>query len=85
MAQLEDHKGHKDLIDAAKVLKDHAPKVKIIIVGEGSLRMELDRQARDLSVDDVVYFLGFREDVPRILASLDLFVLSSRMEGLGAP
>ena len=84
VAQLEDHKGHKDLIDAAKVLKDHAPKVKIIIVGEGSLRMELDRQARDLRVDDVIYFLGFREDVPRILASLDLFVLSSRMEGLGS-
>jgi glycosyltransferase involved in cell wall biosynthesis len=84
VAQLEDHKGHKDLIDAAKVIKDHAPKVKIIIVGEGSLRMELDRQVRDLSVDDVVYFLGFREDVPRILASIDLFVLSSRMEGLGS-
>jgi hypothetical protein len=34
-------------------------------------------------VADVVYFLGFREDVPRLLASLDLFVMSSRMEGLG--
>jgi len=46
--------------------------------------MQLDRQAHELRVEDVVYFLGFREDVPRILASLDLFVLSSRMEGLGS-
>jgi len=83
VAQLEDHKGHRDLIAAAKILKEHAPRIRVIIVGEGSLRMELDRQAHDLHVDDVVYFLGFREDVPRILASLDLFVLSSRMEGLG--
>jgi glycosyltransferase involved in cell wall biosynthesis len=46
--------------------------------------MDLDRQARDLGVDDIVYFLGFREDVPRILASLDLFVLSSHLEGMGS-
>jgi glycosyltransferase involved in cell wall biosynthesis len=46
--------------------------------------MELDRQVRDLGVDDIVFFLGFREDVPRILASLDLFVLSSHLEGLGS-
>jgi glycosyltransferase involved in cell wall biosynthesis len=84
VAQLEDHKGHRDLIEAARILKDHAPRVRIVIVGEGSLRMQLDRQAHELRVEDVVYFLGFREDVPRILASLDLFVLSSRMEGLGS-
>jgi L-malate glycosyltransferase len=84
VAQLEDHKGHQDLIEAARILKGQAPRLRIVIVGEGSLRLQLDRQARDLHVDDVVYFLGFREDVPRILASLDLFVLSSRMEGLGS-
>jgi glycosyltransferase involved in cell wall biosynthesis len=84
VAQLEDHKGHRYLIDASKILKAHAPRIKVVIVGEGSLRLELDRQAHDLRVDDIVYFLGFREDVPQILASLDLFVLSSHMEGFGS-
>jgi glycosyltransferase involved in cell wall biosynthesis len=60
------------------------PRVKIIVVGKGSLELELDRQARDLKVDDLVFFLGFRDDVPRILASLDVFVLSSHLEGLGS-
>lgn len=83
VAQLEDHKGHRYLIEAAGFLKDRAPHVKIIVIGEGSLRMELDRRVRELEVGDMVYFLGFREDVPRLLASLDLFVLSSHMEGLG--
>ena len=84
MAHLEDHKGHRFLIEAAKIVREQAPHVRIIIVGEGSLRMELDQQARNLHVDDIVYFLGFRDDVPRVLASLDLFVLSSHMEGLGS-
>lgn len=83
VAALEDHKGHTFLIQASKILKEQSPKIKIIVVGTGSLRMELDRQVRDLGVEDIVFFLGFREDVPRILASLDLFVLSSHLEGLG--
>ena len=83
VAALEDHKGHTYLIQASKILREQAPKIKVIVVGTGSLRMELDRQVRDLGVDDIVFFLGFREDVPRILASLDLFVLSSHLEGLG--
>jgi glycosyltransferase involved in cell wall biosynthesis len=83
VAALEDHKGHTYLIQASKILKEQAPKIKFIVVGTGSLRIELDRQVRDLGVEDIVFFLGFREDVPRILASLDLFVLSSHLEGLG--
>jgi glycosyltransferase involved in cell wall biosynthesis len=83
VAALEDHKGHRFLLEAARILKDRAPKIKIVIVGKGSLEMDLDQQARDLGVADLVFFLGFREDVPRILASLDLFVMSSHLEGLG--
>ncbi len=84
VAHLADHKGHKYLIDATKILKDKAPKIKIIIVGQGPLLMELTKQAKEIHVEDMVFFLGFREDVPKILASLDLFVLSSYLEGMGS-
>jgi len=84
VAALEDHKGHTYLLQASKILRKEAPNIKIIIVGTGSLRMELDKQTKELGVEDMVFFLGFREDVPRILASLDLFVLSSHLEGLGS-
>lgn len=83
VAHLADHKGHKYLIEAAGIIKEKAPQIKLIIVGKGPLRMELDEQVKKTDVDDIVFFLGFREDVPRILASLDLFVLSSYLEGLG--
>ncbi|MCK4336721.1 MAG: glycosyltransferase [Candidatus Aminicenantes bacterium] len=84
VAHLADHKGHKYLIRAARILKEKAPKIKFIIVGEGPLKMELTRQVSESHVGDIVYFLGFRDDIPRILCSLDLFVLSSYLEGLGS-
>ncbi|MFO7867402.1 MAG: glycosyltransferase family 4 protein [Candidatus Aminicenantes bacterium] len=84
VAHLADHKGHKYLIQAMRYLKEKAPAVKLVIVGEGPLQMELSRQVQEIHVDDMVFFMGFRDDVPRILASLDLFVLSSHKEGLGS-
>ena len=83
VAYLEDSKGHKYLIDAARILKERTPKIKFIIVGKGKLEIALDKRAHDLGVNDIVFFLGFRDDVPRILASLDCFVLTSEAEGLG--
>jgi len=84
VAHLADHKGHKYLIEATRILKEKAPKIKVIIVGEGPLMMDLTQQAKEIQVEDMVFFLGFREDVPQILASLDLFVLSSYLEGMGS-
>ena len=46
--------------------------------------MELREQAKEIHVEDMVFFLGFREDVPQILNSLDMFVLSSYLEGMGS-
>jgi glycosyltransferase involved in cell wall biosynthesis len=83
VAHLADHKGHTYLIRATQALKRRAPRIKVVIVGDGPLRWDLDRQAREDGVADMVFFLGFREDVPRILGSLDLFVLSSKLEGMG--
>jgi glycosyltransferase involved in cell wall biosynthesis len=89
VAHLADHKGHKYLIQAMKILKEYLKEnkdnIKAIIVGGGplKLRKELDKQAKNLQVKDIVYFLGFREDIPQILSSLDLFVLTSYLEGMG--
>jgi len=84
VAQLVDHKGHTYLIEAARILRYKAPRLKILIIGEGQLRTELEKKARENQVQDMIYFLGYREDVPQILASLDLFILSSKLEGMGS-
>lgn len=84
VAHLADHKGHKYLIQATEILREKAPRIKVIIVGEGPLKMKLDRQVKETHLQNMVFFLGFREDIPQILASLDLFVLSSYLEGMGS-
>ncbi len=84
VAALEDHKGHTYLFQATRLVRQHSPHIRLIVVGSGSLRLELEAQVHELGIEDIVFFLGFREDMPRILASLDLFVLSSHLEGLGS-
>jgi L-malate glycosyltransferase len=46
------------------------------------LRRELEEQSASLGLGDKVRFLGRRDDVPAVLSSLDLFVMTSHMEGL---
>lgn len=53
-----------------------------IIVGDGPLRQALEERALAVGLRDRVRFLGHREDIERVYAALDVFVLSSASEGL---
>lgn len=82
VAHLADHKGHKYLIAAIPYILEAFPSTRLLIAGDGELRHDLEAQVRALGVERSVHFLGYRRDVPQILAALDLFVLSSHLEGL---
>jgi sugar transferase (PEP-CTERM/EpsH1 system associated) len=56
--------------------------VRVLIVGDGPLRSELEQLARDLGVEQVIWFAGDRSDVPQLLRAMDLFVLPSLAEGI---
>lgn len=75
-------KGHRHLFDAFRSVLKLQPKTKLLVVGQGDLEPSLKQQAFDLGIDHAVSFLGLRNDVPNILAALDLFVLPSLSEGL---
>jgi glycosyltransferase involved in cell wall biosynthesis len=80
VARLAEQKGHRDLIAAApKVLERH-PDVHFVVAGDGELRDELGTLAAPLG--GRFTFLGPRDDVPDVLASLDVFAFPSRFEGL---
>jgi glycosyltransferase involved in cell wall biosynthesis len=53
-----------------------------VIVGEGSKRQEWQLLADQLGVSNTVIWTGFRTDMPRILAALDIYVVPSVNEGL---
>jgi glycosyltransferase involved in cell wall biosynthesis len=78
LARLDRQKGLKDLLRAAAQL----PGVAFVVAGEGPERSALEADARALGVERRVSFIGFRRDVPALLASADLFVLPSMTEGL---
>jgi glycosyltransferase involved in cell wall biosynthesis len=71
------------LIEAARLVCDAVPQARFLIIGDGTLREELEGQAVQLGLaPEYVRFLGSRQDVPDLLSALDIFVLSSEMEGL---
>ena len=75
-------KGHKFLIDAAALVCAKYPKTIFIIAGRGGLEDDLKKQAVRLGLENNILFLGYREDVDRLLQAMDVFVMSSLSEGL---
>lgn len=82
VGRLDPVKGLDHLIAAAALVAPQAPDVCFVIAGDGPERAALEERARQLAVAERVTFLGQRDDVPAVLASLDLFVQSSLSEGL---
>lgn len=78
------HKGHRHLVDAMAIVHGRVPDARLVIFGEGELRVPLEKQIRHLGLDKHVLLPGFREDVLSLVKSADLFVTSSVTEGLGS-
>ena len=54
----------------------------ISIIGDGPSRPEIEARAQEIGVDDLIRFLGFRNNIPQLLCGVDLFVTTSLREGL---
>ena len=85
VAHLDDERGVRSLLEAAVIVTRHAPKIKLIILGEGSLRLGDGDEPLDRAAGSFAYYLGFRDDAAKVLASLNLFIMSSHLRGLGGP
>jgi glycosyltransferase involved in cell wall biosynthesis len=57
--------------------------LRVLIVGDGPLRKDLEAQAERLGVAHAVRFVGYQDDVVSAYAAMDVFVLPSRDEGFG--
>lgn len=80
--RLEHAKGFDILLDAMTTVRRIYPLAQLTILGKGSLELDLREQCRRLGLDAVVAFVGFRSNPFPYYANADLFVLSSRYEGL---
>jgi glycosyltransferase involved in cell wall biosynthesis len=59
------------------------PQARLLLAGDGELRVSLEAETLRLGIANSVQFLGYRHDVPDLLQAADLFVMPSYMEGLG--
>ena len=71
-------KNHETVLSAVAPL----PGVHVLLCGVGERQEALEAQARALGMADRTHFLGFRRDVPELLAASDVFVFPSLQEGL---
>jgi glycosyltransferase involved in cell wall biosynthesis len=58
------------------------PDARLMLVGDGALKQELEALARSLQVSDAIIWTGFRRDIPRLLAAMDIYIQTSVNEGL---
>lgn len=80
----EFQKGQRYLLEALPALLTERPELIVLVVGrDGSATDELLKLHDELNLGSRVRFIGFRSDVPDILAAADVFVFPSLYEGLG--
>jgi glycosyltransferase involved in cell wall biosynthesis len=95
IAQLTPWKGQAEAVEMARLLRRDRPRLRLLLVGSAkftaaatrfdnlSYARDLERRVRDEGLRDTVRLLGERDDVPRIMAALDLLLLPSWREAFG--
>lgn len=81
VGRLNEVKRQIDLLRATRACLDAGQHICLLLVGDGPLRAELEQECDRLALRERVRFLGVRNDVPTLLAAMDVFVLCSRSEG----
>jgi glycosyltransferase involved in cell wall biosynthesis len=81
---LTPEKGHALLIDAFAKLRRDAANCRLLLAGEGRLRGQLERRAREAGLDAAIVFAGFVPEVESVYAAGDLFAFPSLSEGAGS-
>lgn len=77
------HKAQEVLVEAVPLLLLDVPDAHVVFVGDGECRGRVEAAAKRLGKSSArIHFTGFRDDVPEVLASLDVFVMCSVLEGL---
>jgi glycosyltransferase involved in cell wall biosynthesis len=81
VGNLRPQKAHQVLIAAIARIAERWPDMQVLVVGVGPRREELEQLSAELGLQRVIRFLGYRSDVPDVLAAADVAVCSSDFEG----
>lgn len=76
-------KNHDFLLDVFQEILKNIKNAKLMLIGEGFLKSEIVKKAKNLGIYDKVMFMGIRDDVNDLMQAMDCFVLTSHSEGFG--
>jgi len=76
-------KGHHILLEAVPMILEKMPDLIFFIAGDGPQHENIKSLIYEMGLQDKVFMLGIRDDIPDILKSIDLFVLPTLQEALG--
>ena len=77
LARIEEYKGHLDVLEALKILRDEDRKIKLIIAGTGSFENAVKKRAEELGLSGSVIFTGFVNDVAAVLSLMNVQINAS--------
>jgi glycosyltransferase involved in cell wall biosynthesis len=80
LGNLRPEKDLETFLQAARGILDVIPSAEFLVIGDGTAGSQLKSLANDLHLSESVHFLGERQDIPDLLAALDLLVMSSYSE-----
>jgi glycosyltransferase involved in cell wall biosynthesis len=81
-SRLAPKKGLEDMIQSFPHVHEFHPQARLVVLGEGPSQSELEHQAQSTGLGDRIHFLGFRRNVPELLAAFDILAQPSISEGL---
>lgn len=81
IGRLHPIKGHESFLRAAATVATGRDDVRFVVVGDGELESVLRDRVQQLGISDRVVFLGHQDDIPAVVRTLDLLVVSSISEG----
>ena len=82
VACFKPQKAPLDFVKTARLVIDEHEQVEFLLVGDGVLRSQIKELAEQLKISDKVHLAGWRKDVPEIMNSIEILVLTSLWEGL---
>ena len=83
VGRLIDQKGHSYLLEAMHELSLNGNNVKLTIVGDGPLRINLEKMSKSLGIENIVDFVGWQNNVNYYYQSADIAIHPSLWEGFG--
>lgn len=75
-------KNHSFLMEIFVQISQKSPNARLILVGDGVLRLQIEEKVKELSLEDKVLFTGIRSDIPDLMQAMDVFLFPSLYEGL---